>query len=53
MRLIEGSRPLLEAMIQGITGVSVVSLHSDISTKTGERIIVLTLAENLEARFSR
>jgi uncharacterized protein YbcI len=53
MQLIEGSRPLLEAIIQRITGVSVVSLHSDISIKTGERIIVFSLAEDLEARFSR
>lgn len=53
MQLIEGSRSLLEAMIQRIAGVSVVSLHSDVSTKTGERIIVFSLAEDLEARFSR
>ncbi|NOZ29424.1 MAG: DUF2294 domain-containing protein [Chloroflexi bacterium] len=53
MQLIEGSRPLLEAMIQDITGVSVVSLHSDVSTQTGERIIVFTLAENLEHKINR
>ena len=52
MQLIEGSRPLLEKMIQDITGVSVVSLHSDVSTQTGERIIVFTLAENLEHKIS-
>ena len=51
MQLIEGSRPLLEKMIQDITGVSVVSLHSDVSTQTGERIIVFTLAENLEHKI--
>jgi uncharacterized protein YbcI len=53
MQLIERSRSLLESMIQGIIGVPIVSLHSDISTKTGERVIILTLAENLEARFRR
>jgi uncharacterized protein YbcI len=53
MQLIERSRSLLESMIQGATGVPVVSLHSDISTKTGERVIILTLAEDLEARFRR
>jgi len=52
-RLIEGSRALLEEMIQDITGVPVVSLHSDISVKTGERIIVFTLADDLNARFKR
>ena len=52
MRLIEGSRPLLDEMIQRLTGVQVVSLHSDMSIKKGERIIVFTLAEDLEARFT-
>jgi uncharacterized protein YbcI len=31
----------------------VVSLHTDISTKTGERMIIFTLNENLEDHFSR
>jgi uncharacterized protein YbcI len=53
MQLIEGSRPLLDEMIQGLTGVQVVSLHSDMSIKQGERIIVFTLAEDLEAKFRR
>ncbi len=53
MQLIEGSRPMLEDMVRRITEVSVVSLHSDVSTKTGERVIVLTLVEDQEARFSR
>ena len=41
--LIEKARPLLEAAISGITDRKVVSLHTDISTVTGERIIVFTL----------
>ncbi len=41
--LIEKARPLLEATISGITARKVVSLHTDISTVTGERIIVFTL----------
>lgn len=53
MQLIESSRPLLAAMVQEITGAKMISLHSDISTHTGERIILLTMAENLEARFGR
>ena len=52
-QLIESSRPLLESIVLDITGVPVTSLHSDISTRTGERIILLTMAENLEARFGR
>ena len=51
MQLIEHSRSVLETMIQEITGVPIISLHSDISTKIGERGIILTMAENLETRF--
>ena len=50
-QLIEGSREMLDEMIRSITGVQVLSLHSDMSIKRGERIIVFTLVENLEARF--
>ncbi|NQV33119.1 MAG: DUF2294 domain-containing protein [Phycisphaeraceae bacterium] len=41
--LLEKARPLLEAIVWDITGRKVVSLHTDISTATGERIIVFTL----------
>ena len=43
--LIETARPLLEAMIQEITGSKVLSLHHDISTVTGEEVVLFTLAE--------
>lgn len=42
-KLLEHGRPLLEVVIRDILGVGVRSLHTDISTKTGERIIVFTL----------
>jgi len=51
MQLIEGSRTMLDQMILDLTGVQAVSLHSDISVKTGERIFCFTLAENLEAKL--
>ena len=41
--LIERGRPLLDAIVRDILGIAVVSLHTDISVKTGERIIVFTL----------
>ncbi|MCP4450396.1 MAG: DUF2294 domain-containing protein [Planctomycetes bacterium] len=41
--LLEKARPLLEAMVRDITGRKVNSMHTDISTATGERIIVFTL----------
>ena len=44
-QLMETARPALEAMVQDITAVKVVSLHQDISTTTGEEIILFTLAE--------
>jgi len=44
-QLVETARPVLEAMVQDITGVKVVSLHHDISTLTGEEVVLFTLAE--------
>ncbi len=44
-QLIETARPVLEAMVQEVTGVKVASLHHDISTLTGEEVILFTLAE--------
>lgn len=41
--LIEQGRPLLEALVEQIVGVKVKSLHTDISTVTGERVILFTL----------
>jgi len=43
--LIETAKPLMQALVQEITGVQVVSLHHDISTVTGEAFVILTLAE--------
>jgi uncharacterized protein YbcI len=44
-QLIETARPVLEAMIEHVTGSKVLSLHHDISTARGEEIVVLTLAD--------
>lgn len=44
--LIETAKPLLQVMVQEITGAQVVSLHHDISTVTGEAFIIFTLAES-------
>ena len=45
-QLIETARPRLEAIVQEVTGVKVVSLHYDISTVTGEEVVLFTLAES-------
>jgi len=43
VQLLERGKDLLEQMVEEITGATVVSLHTDISTRTGERIILFTL----------
>lgn len=47
-QLLENSRSLLERLIKDLTNTKVISLHTDISTITGERIIVFILDKNLE-----
>ena len=42
--LVETARPVMEAMVQEVTGVKVLSLHHDISTVSGEELVVFTLA---------
>ena len=46
IQLMETARPIMEAMVQEITGVRVVSLHHDISTVTGEEIVLFTLVKS-------
>jgi uncharacterized protein YbcI len=45
-QLVETARPNLEAMVAEVTGVEVLSLHHDISTVTGEEVVLFTLAES-------
>ena len=52
-QLLETARPFLDAMVLEVTGVKVISLHHDISTKTGEKVIVFTLAESPLFRETR
>ena len=51
--LVETARPVLEAMVQEITGIQVLSLHHDISTATGEEVILFTLAESPDFRVAK
>src|SRR5205085_7411435 len=48
--LIETARPVMEAMIQNVTRVAVVSLHHDISTSSGEEVVCFTLATAPDVR---
>ena len=40
-------------MIHDVTGIRVVSLHHDISTVTGEEVVLFTLAESPQYRETR
>ena len=53
IHLVETARPILEAMIHDVTGIRVVSLHHDISTVTGEEVVLFTLAESPQYRETR
>jgi uncharacterized protein YbcI len=46
-RLIENSSAALARFVEAETGVSVVSMHTDISTRTGERVFVFELEHAL------
>lgn len=50
-QLFETSRPFLAEIVQQITGCGIISLHTDMSTRTGERIIVLTVDTDLSKAF--
>jgi len=52
-QLIETARPVLEKLVQEATGVSVTSLHHDISTLTGEEVVLFALAEAPQFRDVR
>ena len=44
-QMIEQARPIVEEMIREAAGAKVVSLHHDISTVTGEEVVIFTLTE--------
>lgn len=50
-QLFEISRPHIEAMVHDILGCQMISLHTDMSTRTGERMVVLTINANLDERL--
>ena len=51
--LIESTKLILSQVIGDITGAKVLSLHTDISTISGERVIILTLDRDLEKAVPR
>ena len=51
--LIETARPVMEAMVEKVTGVKVVTMHHDISTTTGEEVVLFTLARSPDFREAK
>jgi CheY-like chemotaxis protein/uncharacterized protein YbcI len=43
-QLLEMARPMLESMVYEVAGVKVVSMHHDISTVTGEEVVIFSLS---------
>jgi CheY-like chemotaxis protein/uncharacterized protein YbcI len=44
-QLLELARPMLESLVHEVAGVKVVSMHHDISTVTGEEVVVFSLVD--------
>ncbi len=44
-QLLELARPMLESLVHEAVGVKVISMHHDISTVTGEEMVIFTVAE--------
>jgi uncharacterized protein YbcI len=49
--LVESGRDELGKIIRDLTGEEVITFHTDISTRTGERIMVFRLSANLEKKL--
>jgi len=49
--LFELSRPMLHEMLYNILGCNLISMHTDMSTQTDERVVVLTVDTNLGDLF--
>jgi uncharacterized protein YbcI len=50
-QVLEAGRPVLEAIVQKHTGAEVISVHSDISTKSGEWMDVFVLEPIVEEEY--
>jgi uncharacterized protein YbcI len=49
--LVETGREELNRMIKELTGEEVLTFHTDISTKTGERIMIFKLSSDMEKKL--
>jgi len=51
--LVDKAKPLLYQVVNDITGIKVVDLHTDISTASGERVFIFSLERDLETQLPR
>jgi uncharacterized protein YbcI len=52
-QIIETARPVMAEMVERITNAKVVTLHHDISTITGEEVVLFTLSEAPRVREAK
>ena len=50
-QLFETSRVMLDDIVRDILDCNPISLHTDMSTKTGERVVVITVDVDLNQKF--
>lgn len=50
-QLFESSREFIEAVVTDIIGCKLITMHTDMSARTNERVIVLTVDVDLDKRF--
>jgi uncharacterized protein YbcI len=51
--LFENARQYLEEIIKSLIGLNIVSTYSDVSIKTGEKIIAIVVDEDIEKKFTK
>jgi uncharacterized protein YbcI len=51
--LIETARPIMETMVEEVTGVKALTMHHDISTATGEEVVLFILVESPRFREAK
>lgn len=49
--LFENSRDYMETMIKEVIDIDIISTHSDVSTRSGEKVIIIVTGDNLEERL--
>jgi len=50
-KLIEGSGHEIKGLVESSVGMAVRTMHTDVSSKTGESVFVFTMEDNLEKKF--